>query len=273
MPATPPADPGELHVRAESYEQVEKGHIEARGLVDLNLAGMRIQADKADIYEVTHPDGKQGHRLVAEGNVVFIRGEERLAGEKLEMDDTGHGFLTNASGFVEPGVFVEGRRVERVDDRTYKVEGGHFTSCSQPNPRWGFQSSSAEIDVDDKVKATNAIFRLKGIPIFYLPYMIYPIRHDRPLDRVPVPALRLLLVRAATTSGDGLLLGDGPQRRPDLLRRLLVEDRLRLRPRAALRGAVALARELPHLRVRREGRLRSRLRPRLERAAGAAGEA
>jgi LPS-assembly protein len=175
VPAGPPADPGELHVRAESYEQVEKGHIEARGLVDLNLAGMRIQADKADIYEVTHPDGKQGHRLVAEGNVVFIRGEERLAGERLEMDDSGRGFLTNASGFVEPGVFVEGRRVERVDDRTYKVEGGHFTSCSQPNPRWGFQSSSAEIDVDDKVKAANAVFRLKGIPIFYLPYMIYPI--------------------------------------------------------------------------------------------------
>ena len=114
--ATPPADPGEVRVRAESYEQVAKGHIEARGLVDLNLAGMRIQADKADIFEVTHPDGKQGHRVVAEGNVAFIRGDERLGGETLEMDDTGHGFLTNAVGYIEPGVFVEGRRVERVDD-------------------------------------------------------------------------------------------------------------------------------------------------------------
>jgi len=178
VPAAPPADPGEVRVRAESYEQVEKGHIEARGLVDLNLAGMRIQADKADIFEVTRPDGKQGHRILAEGNVVFIRGEERLAGEKLEMDDTGHGFLTNAVGFIEPGVFVEGRRVERVDDKTYKVEGGRFTSCSQPNPRWGFQTSSAEIQVDDKVKATNAVFKLKGVPIFYTPYLVYPISHD-----------------------------------------------------------------------------------------------
>ena len=165
-------------MRAESYEQVAKGHIEARGLVDLNLAGMRIQADKADIFEVTHPDGKQGHRVVAEGNVAFIRGDERLGGETLEMDDTGHGFLTNAVGYIEPGVYVEGRRVERVDDKTYKVEGGRFTSCSQPNPRWGFQSSSAEIQVDDKVKATNAVFKLKGIPIFYTPYLVYPISHD-----------------------------------------------------------------------------------------------
>jgi LPS-assembly protein len=176
--AAQPADAGELRVRAESYEQVEKGHIEARGLVDLNLAGMRIQADEADVYEITHPDGTQGHRLVAEGNVVFIRGEERLAGDRLEMDDTGHGFLTNAVGFVEPGVFIEGSRIERIDDKTYKVKGGHFTSCSQPSPRWGMQASSAVIEVDDKVKMANALFKLKGVPIFYLPYMIYPISHD-----------------------------------------------------------------------------------------------
>jgi len=171
-------DPGELRTRAESFEQVAKGHIEARGLVDVDLAGMRILADKADIYEVTQPDGKLGHRIVAEGNVVFIRGEERLSGERLEMDDSGRGFFLNAVGYVEPGVWVEAKRVERVDDRTYKVEGGRFTSCSQPNPRWGFQASSAEIEVDDKVKAKNAVFKVKGVPVFYLPYMVYPIGQD-----------------------------------------------------------------------------------------------
>ena len=35
-PTQPQPDTGELRVRAESYEQVEKGHIEARGLVDLS---------------------------------------------------------------------------------------------------------------------------------------------------------------------------------------------------------------------------------------------
>ena len=177
-PAAPLPDPGEVRVRAESYEQVKKGHIEARGFVDLDLAGMRIQADRADIYEETRPDGKVGHRIVAEGNVVFIRGEERMSGERLEMDDAGRGYMVNAVGYVEPGVWVEAKRVERVDDKTYKVEGGRFTSCSQPNPRWGFQASSAEIEIDEKVKAKNAVFKVKGVPVFYLPYMYYPISSD-----------------------------------------------------------------------------------------------
>jgi LPS-assembly protein len=171
-------DPGEVRVRAESYEQVAKGQVQARGFVDLDVGGIRIQADKADIFEVPQPDGKLGHKIIAEGNVVFIRGEERMSGDRLEMDDSGKGYLLNAVGYVEPGVWVEGKRVDRLDDRTYKVTGGRFTSCNQPNPRWGFQSSSAEIEVDDKVKAKNAVFKIKGVPVFYVPYIYYPISSD-----------------------------------------------------------------------------------------------
>lgn len=174
----PPLEPGEMRVRAESYEQVEKGHFEARGLVDLHVAGMRIQADRADVFEEPQPDGSVKRRLVAEGNVVFIRGQERLAGDRMEMDDTGRGFVENAVGFVEPGVFVEGSRVERVDEDTFRVTGGTFTSCSQPNPRWGFTASSARIEVDDKVVAKNAVFRVKGLPVLYSPYIYYPINKD-----------------------------------------------------------------------------------------------
>jgi LPS-assembly protein len=170
--------PGELRIRAESYEQVRPGLLQARGFVDLRLAGMRIQADRADVYETENPDGSVSRRMVADGNVVFIRGAERLSGDHLEMGDDGRGFMDNAVGYVEPGVFVEGRRVERVDDETYKVEGGKFTSCAQPNPRWSFTASSARIHVDDKIVAKNAVFKVKSVPTFYLPYVYYPIGTD-----------------------------------------------------------------------------------------------
>ena len=189
-----------------------------------------------------------------------------MSGERLEMDDAGRGYLVNAVGYVEPGVWVEGKRVERIDDKTYRVEGGRFTSCSQPNPRWGFEASSAEIEIDEKVKAKNAVFKVKGVPVFYLPYMYYPISNDGRSTGVLFPHFGYSSYRGFN-DGDRLLLGDGPQRRPDLLRRLLVEDRLRLRARAALRPWRAFVRQLPHLRLRRGGRREARLRPRLERAA------
>jgi lipopolysaccharide assembly outer membrane protein LptD (OstA) len=170
--------PGEIRVKAESQEQLDKDHWAWRGGVDLRIGAARLLADKADVIRQEQPDGTVKQRLVAEGNVVFIRGEERLSGDRVEMDDTGRGFFDNAIGYVAPGVFVEGRRVERIDKDTYRVFGGKFTACAQPNPRWMFQASSAKIDVDDKIIAKNALFRIKGVPAFYLPIVYFPIRHD-----------------------------------------------------------------------------------------------
>ncbi len=186
VPAAVPADEvpvppalGEVRVRAESYEQRSQGHVEARGLVDLRLADVRVQADKVDVFEDEQPDGSTRQRIVAEGNVVFIRGEERLSGDRLELDDTGKGKLSNAAGYLEPGVFVKARQIERLDADSYRVLGGTFTSCSQPNPRWNFSASRAKVEVDRRITGTNAVFKVKGVPAFYTPYVYYPLGENQ----------------------------------------------------------------------------------------------
>jgi len=157
-PAEPEAG-SDVVLRAEFQEQVDKGHMRARGFVDVRVGDMRLQADRLDYFQTEQADGTESRRIVAEGNVVFMRGDERLSGTRAELDvDSGRGFFENAVGFVEPGVFVEARRIERLDEKTYRAEGGTFTSCSQPNPRWKFQASSATIHVDDKIVASNVLF-------------------------------------------------------------------------------------------------------------------
>ncbi len=180
-PATPPGEvpPGEIRIKADTQGGAA-GHSWARGFVDLRMNDVRIQADQADIYEVTRPDSTKGKNAVFVGNVVFMRNEERLAGERLTIDlDTGKGTFENASGFVQPGVLVEARSIERIDADTYRVVGATFSSCTQPSPRWNFAASSARIHVDDKVVAKNVVFHIKSIPAFYVPYFIYPIQDDQ----------------------------------------------------------------------------------------------
>jgi lipopolysaccharide assembly outer membrane protein LptD (OstA) len=195
-PATPPAAPaapapeappppcnpagGDICLSAERQEQLEKGHFQARGFVDLGFGDARIQADQLDMYETPKPDGGTARRVVAEGNVVFMRGEERMSGTRLQMDlDTNYGVFEDAMGFVSPGVLIEGKKIERLDANTYKVSDGTFTSCTQPTPRWKFSASSATLDLDDKIRAHNVVFRVKDVPAFYLPYIIYPIEQDQ----------------------------------------------------------------------------------------------
>jgi LPS-assembly protein len=80
---------------------------------------------------------------------------------------------------MQPGVFIEATRIERVAADTYRIEGGRFTSCSQPTPRWSFSASSATLQVNDHISAHNVVFKVKTVPAFYIPYFMYPIQEDQ----------------------------------------------------------------------------------------------
>ncbi|HET7746298.1 MAG TPA: LPS assembly protein LptD [Vicinamibacteria bacterium] len=181
-PAAGTCDPakGDICVNAETQEQVSKDQWRFAGFVSVKMGGASIEADRLDFFQEPKPDGTTSRRIVAEGNVVFMSGEERLAGDKLEMDlDSSKGVFENAQGFVSPGVLVEAKHIERVDADTYKISGGSFTSCMQPNPRWRFTTSSATLDVDKRVRARNVFLKVKGVPVFYIPYLLYPIESDQ----------------------------------------------------------------------------------------------
>lgn len=177
--AAPPPAPDncsldEPCVRADAAG-AEKGRSWFRGFVDLRAGDLRIQADEVETEDRPTPKGP-ARILHARGNVVFMKGDERLAGDVMEMDlSSGKGTLENASGYLQPGVFVEGRKVERLDADSYRIEGGRFTSCAQPNPRWAFSASWARLDLDKKITAANVVFKVKQVPALYFPYLVYPI--------------------------------------------------------------------------------------------------
>jgi lipopolysaccharide assembly outer membrane protein LptD (OstA) len=181
-PAEKPCEPtkGDVCVNAELLRRSDKNHLSWEGFVDLQFGDGRIQAEQLDLYTEEKPDGTTTRRVEAAGNVVFLRGDERLSGEKLVMDlGTGKGTFENAFGYAEPGVFVEARRIERVDPHTYRIFGGKFTSCAQPTPRWNFSASSATLKVDKRITARNVVFRVKQVPAIYIPYFVYPIEQDQ----------------------------------------------------------------------------------------------
>ena len=55
---------------------------------------------------------------------------------------------------------------------------GNFTTCVQPTPRWEMQSRNITMQLDDYALLKNAIFRVKSVPMMYLPIFYYPIQED-----------------------------------------------------------------------------------------------
>ena len=174
--------------RQFQLDQIAPNHLRLTGEVEIDGPGesWRFHADEANLYT-------DESLLVATGNVVFAGETGRVASDRAEFYyEEGTGTFYNASGStelvedIEPSMFGTqeaemrfwGALIEKIGPRSYRLTDGGFTSCIQPTPRWEVRTSSAVIDLSEYARLRNMLLLVKGVPLFYLPFMWYPIQED-----------------------------------------------------------------------------------------------
>ncbi len=68
-----------------------------------------------------------------------------------------------------------GKVVEQTGPDEYVLYHGSVTSCELPRPKWTFTAAKIIMRVGSSAHVYNATFRLKGVPVFYLPYASPPV--------------------------------------------------------------------------------------------------
>jgi LPS-assembly protein len=153
--------------------------------VRIDCDDMHLSADQMEVFN--------GHQVVATGNVLFESETNRIAADRLEFDTTTRtGTFYNASGTVslanrvdrsmfgtqEPDAMFRGDEIHKLGPDTYKIVHGAFTTCVQPTPRWEMVAGSVTLKLNDHALLTNALLRVKGVPVMYLPIFYYPVQDD-----------------------------------------------------------------------------------------------
>jgi LPS-assembly protein len=68
-----------------------------------------------------------------------------------------------------------GKLVEQTGRNEFVLHHGSVTSCELPHPKWTFNAGKIILRVGDSAKVYNSTFRLKGVPVIYLPYANPPV--------------------------------------------------------------------------------------------------
>ncbi|MDQ3171372.1 MAG: hypothetical protein M3Q55_14650 [Acidobacteriota bacterium] len=168
-------------------EQIAAGHFRLREKVEITCDTFKFFADEVDLYN-------EEDRLVATGNVLFTTPDTRISARRLEFDlETKTGTFYDAYGTSavkpetgtrsmfgtqEADMHFRGEKLEKLGEKKYRLTNGGFTTCLQPTARWEFTSGSVTINIDRYVLATNTVFRVKGVPLLYLPVIYYPLQED-----------------------------------------------------------------------------------------------
>lgn len=163
----------QLKISSQTQNEIRPHYYLLEGYVDMAYQGVRLQADHAEYDTVTKD-------LIATGNVVLDQDDQHITGSRLELNlDTKKGVMYNARGFVPPQIFFYGTKLEKLGEDEYKIHDGIFTECSQIVPHWKLNSTTARMTVNEYIHFHNFLLKAKTIPIFYSPYMLWPIKRER----------------------------------------------------------------------------------------------
>jgi LPS-assembly protein len=211
--SVPAASPAASDIRigsAARQERIGLDHIRYSGAVELELVaqGVRLSADVVDYFV-------DRHHLTAAGNVVFVTPNSRVAADRAEIETrerTGTFFNAFGSASVsdkvdrtffgtqEPDAFFYGETIEKIGVDRYRIKKGGFTTCIQPTPRWEMTAGSVTLTVDKRAVLTNAVLKVKDVPLFYVPALYYPINKEDRSTGFLLPIYGSSLIRGKTLS-------------------------------------------------------------------------
>ncbi|HXV37511.1 MAG TPA: LPS assembly protein LptD, partial [Myxococcota bacterium] len=168
--------PFELRADELELERARNLYV-ARGNVKLVQGDKTLSADWMSF-------SPRGGRGVASGNVVYADGADRVHSSFVEFNlDTLQGVLLMAHFDASENRFrMEGAEILKTGERSYEFERGRFTTCRCPDggeDPWQIRAESAELEVEGYAVARNTTVNILGVPIIWLPWMLYPVKTER----------------------------------------------------------------------------------------------
>ncbi len=176
--------PGAEHITTRQHTLSYQGdHVLLDGDVELTEGANVIQADHIDYNRATGDLEATGHLRLrgdkAAEQITASRGTVNLRDNTGRFYDvTGSvGLKTGGNGRIytvgNPFLF-EGRIVVKNGPADFEIYDGSVTSCQLPHPDWRLTSAHFVVH-SGRASAKGTIFRLRNIPILYLPFVTHPV--------------------------------------------------------------------------------------------------
>lgn len=155
------------------------------GDVDISHAGRGLRL-LADEISVNIEEGS----FEATGNVSFEQGGLLLNGSSMSGDiDDATLEMHDAIG-VAPGPFyIRARLLRQLEPGKFEAEGGVITPCNQTTSIWEFRSGKMTFRPDSYVKMSWPHIRVKGVPVFGLPWIYWPLQDQARQTGLMIPTI------------------------------------------------------------------------------------
>lgn len=173
LPAVAQTSLSGMIINAEDYEYNSKEKIAIlKENVRVVFDGNHLRADEARI-------DTKNKMIYAKGNVILQNPESYIGADSIEFNyQKKTGLFFNS--FVRSGQAVfEGQVIEKTGEKTFEAEYAQYTTCETCPAAWSFSGRKISAELGGYAWLTRPWLRVGGVPIFFLPGMVIPLKSKR----------------------------------------------------------------------------------------------
>ncbi|MGB2868883.1 MAG: putative LPS assembly protein LptD [Bacteroidota bacterium] len=131
-----------------------------------------INWDTSTLVAIGVPDTSKPDSTI--GQPVMKDGGETYDGERVTYNfRSKKGKITVGKTQIENGHY-RGDEIKKIESNTLFVEDGIYTTCDAEHPHFYFYSPKMKVMVRDKVVAEPVFFYIADVPLFALPFGVFP---------------------------------------------------------------------------------------------------
>ncbi len=172
----PDTNPENTEIRADASRLVEDGVSQFSGDVEVIRGDTSLRAEVITYDDASNVFDAEGRTHIWDAGLVW--GGERATYDLESRVSTlyeGRYWLANGRG--------RGHAALLTNDRIAQVttlEGVDYTTCPESDETWRISAARIKLDHEsDRGSATHAVLRVKDVPVFYFPYVNFPISDKR----------------------------------------------------------------------------------------------
>ena len=178
----------------------------------------RLKGDEEIPWQITAKSltYREGEDVIAEGDVVITKEDQALYAQRAVYNAStgiaevwgdvkfqyGKDVFTGQSGvfdlrkrtgkirnghlfLAENHYYINGELIEKTGEDSYLIKKCHVTTCDGDKPAWSISGSEVKVTVEGYGTVKHAAFRIRGMPLLYVPYMIFPAKTKRQTGLLP----------------------------------------------------------------------------------------
>jgi len=156
----------------KAYRRTRENEFQAIGNVVITHLKNAIYGDRALL------NFNNGHTEV-EGSVRLISPGVTFYGSKLSYNFLSKEIFLEDARILSDSFSIVGRKVYQTSPIDIQAYDAEYTTCRDCPESWSVFGKSINVTVGKYVRIHDAYFKVNGMIVFYLPYIIFPIKQQR----------------------------------------------------------------------------------------------